>query len=247
VVPGSDNEDLLVEMRGSSLWLTFNRPAAKNALTPEVLIRVRAALERASEDAACRVVVITGEGNSFSSGYDLGHIKDDNGKQEAGEVLRAACSALEHCAVPTIARIDGWCVGAGLELALSCDVRLSTSSSTFFLPASRLSIVYSERGLRRIVRAVGVSTASRIALFGERISALEALRTGLVNSVDDEIDVLLKSWEGGAAAGDRSSVKAMKQLLRSIGEVSASTSAGSARHYGTIGAWRRPWRANSSG
>jgi enoyl-CoA hydratase len=233
VAPGYDNQDLLVEMRGSSLWLTLNRPASKNALTPDVLMRLPALLEQASENEACAVVVVTGVGNSFSSGYDLGHIKDNDGKQVAGEVLRAACDALERCAVPTIARIDGWCVGAGLEFALSCDVRLSTSRSTFFLPASRLGIAYPERGLRRIVRAVGASTACRIALFGERITALEALRTGLVNCVDDEIDALVKEWEAAAAAGDRSSVTAMKRVLRVIGEESANASTDGGRGNGT--------------
>jgi enoyl-CoA hydratase/carnithine racemase len=187
-------------------------------------------LEQASENEACSVVVVAGVGDSFSSGYDLGHIKDNDDKQLAGEVLRSACDALERCAVPTIARIDGWCVGAGLELALSCDVRLSTSRSTFFLPASRLGIAYPERGLRRIVRAVGTSTACRIALFGERISALEALRTGLVNGMDDEIDALVDEWGAAAAAGDRSSIAEMKQVLRSIGEESTSTLADVVRH-----------------
>jgi enoyl-CoA hydratase len=230
VVPGHDNEDLLVETRGSSLWLTLNRPSAKNALTPEVLIRFPTVLEQASKDELCALVVLTGVGNSFSSGYDLGHIKDERGKQQAGEVLSAACDALERCAVPTIARIDGWCVGAGLELALSCDVRLSTSRSTYFLPASRLGIVYPERGLLRIVRAVGASSARRIALFGERISTLEALRIGLVDGVDDEIDLLIKVWSEAAAAGDRSSIKGMKQVLRSIDGELANPSTDNVRH-----------------
>ncbi len=222
MVPGYESEDLLVEMKGPSLWLTLHRPAKKNALTPDVLTRIAAVLEEASDDVACRVVVVTGVGDSFSSGYDLRQINNDDGKQQAGEVLSAACDALERCAVPTIARIDGWCAGAGLELALSCDVRLSTPRSTFFLPAARLGIVYSERGLRRITRAVGASSASRIALFGERIPALEALRIGLVNGVDDEIDGPLNAWVEAAAAGDRSAVMGMKQVLRTINAVSAN-------------------------
>jgi enoyl-CoA hydratase len=220
---GHNNQDLLLEMRGSTLWLTLNRPATMNALTPDLLIRLPAVLEHVSEDESSRVVVVTGVGDAFSSGYDLSDLKDEYEKQRADELLRAACIALERCAVPTIARIDGWCVGAGLEFALSCDVRLSTSRSTFFLPAARLGIVYPEHGIRRIVRAVGTSTASRIILFGERISATEALRTGLVDAVDDEIDALLKVWEDAATAGIRSSVKGMKQVVHSIVDASRST------------------------
>jgi enoyl-CoA hydratase len=213
VARDTDSQSLLVESKGSSLWLTLNRPATKNALNPAMLTRLKTELERANNDAACAVVVVTGVGDSFSSGYDLGEIRD-----ESDDVLGAACDALEWCAVPTIARIDGWCVGAGLEVALSCDVRISSSRSTFFLPATRLGVVYPERGLRRIVRAVGFSNAARIALFGERIVAHEALRTGLIDAVDDEIDMVLSAWEAAATAGDRNSVTGMKRVLRSMRE-----------------------------
>jgi enoyl-CoA hydratase/carnithine racemase len=219
VEPGLGDQDLLIEMRGSSLWLTLNRPATKNSLTSDLLLQLPPIFEQASVNEACGVVVLTGAGNSFSSGFDLGELKDESDHERAREVLGAACDALERCAVPTIARIDGWCIGAGLEFALSCDVRLSTSRSAFLLPARRLGVVYPESGLRRIIRAVGPSTASRIALFGERISPAEALRTGLIDKVDDEIDVLLKTWEEGATTGDRSAATGMKEMLRSIGEV----------------------------
>jgi enoyl-CoA hydratase/carnithine racemase len=212
----ASESELVVESRGGCLWLTINRPGSKNSLTPSLLSLLSQEVQRASADQNCRAVVVTGVPGAFSSGYDLRHVDNDEGKSEADSVLIQAFDSLENCEIPTIARIDGWCVGAGLELALSCDVRLSTSASIFFLPAASLGIVYPNHGLRRMVNAVGLSTSLMMSLFGERFSADDALRVGLLNAVDDDIDALLSRWLGHIDRGDRHAITAMKHALRAI-------------------------------
>jgi enoyl-CoA hydratase len=206
-------------MRSQSLWLTINRSSKKNALTPEILRQITLKLADASLDPTCRVVVITGTDGSFSSGYDLGELTSDEGKREADEVLSAANDALQECDLPTIARIDGWCVGAGLEFALSCDVRVCTSRSVFFLPAARLGIIYPNHGLKRVIDAVGLSSALRIVLFGERFTSEQALQLGLVDAIDDDIDGLVETWAQRVIDGDPTAITAMKHALRALGQV----------------------------
>jgi enoyl-CoA hydratase/carnithine racemase len=211
----SENE-LLVESRSGCLWLTINRVGSKNSLTPDLLRQLSQECQKASADPNCRAVVITGVPGAFSSGYDLRHIDNEEGKSNADEALIHAFYTLENCNIPTIARIDGWCVGAGLELALSCDLRLSTSASIFFLPAASLGIVYPNHGLRRMMDAVGLSTSLLMSLLNERLSATDALRVGLLNAVDDDIDVHLSRWLGQIDRGDRAAIAAMKRAVRLI-------------------------------
>jgi enoyl-CoA hydratase/carnithine racemase len=165
------------------LRLTIDEVPAKNALKPDTLNQMRSELMAAEKDQELRVAVIRGAGDTFCSGYDLSSL--DTSPHEAHQLLDATLTALERSRLVSIACVDGACVGAGFEVAASCDVRVVASRARFCLPAARIGVVYPFSGMRRIVRAVGLSWARYLAISGEFTDALAAQRIGLAHVVCD--------------------------------------------------------------
>ena len=168
--------------------LTFNQPEKRNAMSVEMWDGLAAILEGWGEDDAVRVVVMTGAGDkAFVSGADISQFGERRGSAEAQREYDAQVSAgraqLAGFAKPLIARIQGFCLGGGLGIAMQADIRVAAEGSSFGIPAARLGIVYGFDMTRRLVSLVGHAQARLMLLGGERMDAMEALRIGLVDRV----------------------------------------------------------------
>lgn len=182
-------EPKLIAMKDNGIgWIVFNNPAKRNALSEEMRVLMIAALEDYAADPAVRVVVVRGAGGkAFVSGGDISQFAEKRSNVEqmrAGDVLsNRAHHMLRECPKPTIAMIQGYCMGGGLSVAVSCDLRIASDDSRFGIPAARLGVGYRYNNLERLVSLIGEARTKEIFYTARQFGADEALRMGLVNQV----------------------------------------------------------------
>lgn len=178
-------DELLDERRGSIRLLTLDRPAHRNALSPELIGRLRAALQDADRDESSRVVCLTGAGErAFCAGADLSSVAGQTAlpAHEARRAYAGLLLDLSRSGKPVVACINGAAVAGGLGIAASCDFALAVEDATFSLPEIDVGL-FPYMALAALVRVIGRRRALDLALTGRRIDAQEALRIGLVNEV----------------------------------------------------------------
>jgi enoyl-CoA hydratase/carnithine racemase len=168
--------------------VTLNRPERHNALDLAAWRALADTAARLGADPAVRVVVLTGRGGrAFSAGSDVTEFPEARLGAEAArrytEVYEAALGAWAGLPQPVVAAISGYCLGAGLELALTADFRLASDDAVFGIPAAKLGIGISVADARRLIDAVGAARARALLLSGDRLAAAEALALGLVDEV----------------------------------------------------------------
>jgi len=194
-------ENILYEKKEKVARITFNRPKSLNALNTALLTELRDVLEDAEADAEVRAVVITGAGDrAFCAGVDIGELLERS-STEASEWLRWAqgiTTYIEKIKKPIIAKVNGFCLGGGIELAMACDFRIASKKAIFGLPEINLAIIPGGGGTQRLTRLIGKTKAMEMLMCGEHIDAEEAFRVALVNKVvpadnlDSEVDELVK-------------------------------------------------------
>lgn len=166
--------------------LTISNPAKRGALDHPILDGFTRAL--AELDARC--VIITGERTTFSAGYDIGDLRDDQFADEADRLVAnpftAALEAVEAYRYPTLAALNGHAIGGGLELALACDLRIAAGTIALGMPPAKLGLVYSHTGIRKFVDTIGAPRTRELFLVGRRIDARTAREWGLVNAIAEE-------------------------------------------------------------
>jgi enoyl-CoA hydratase/carnithine racemase len=173
-------------------------------------------------DDGVRCVLLTGAGGMFSSGYDLGDLADEAFAQAAEQLVAhpfaEALEALDSCPVPTVAALPGHTIGGGLELALSCDLRIAADGIKLGVPAARLGLVYSHTGLRRFIDAIGVPRTRELFLLGRNIDARTALAWGLVNEVafPGDLEEHALEWADRLAANAPLSLRGNKRVIREL-------------------------------
>ena len=168
-------------------------------------------------ESGAGAIVLSGAGGHFCAGADLREINEGDGYQlEAG--LADTALAIRNCPVPVVAAIEGACMGAGFELAVSCDVRIGSDTAMFEVPAGRLGILYRPTGLEFLLRELGHQTVARLFLFNERIAGIDARDAGILAMVVDEGTAL----EHATALATRSAqlvteaVVATKHVIRDL-------------------------------
>ena len=163
--------------------LTISNPGKRGALDHAILDGFAETLPQL--DSRC--VMITGEAEIFSAGYDIGDLPDsvfaDEAERLVAHPFAAAIDAIDAFPFPTLAALNGHAIGGGLELALACDLRLAAEPIKLGMPPAKLGLVYSHTGIRRFIDAVGVPRTRELFLVGGRIDAPTALAWGLVNRV----------------------------------------------------------------
>ena len=163
----------------------LNRPAKRNALTKEMLEHLARIFKDITERRDLRVVILSGEGGAFCAGTDIGELTllDEEGARSASERGQEVCGLIENCGVPVIAALDGVAAGGGCELAISCHLRVATTRASFSLPETKLGVIPAYGGTQRLARITGSGRALEMMLAGATLTAEEALRLGLVNTV----------------------------------------------------------------
>jgi enoyl-CoA hydratase/carnithine racemase len=163
--------------------LTISNPDKRGALDHAILD----AFARTLPQLHARCVIITGEGRTFSAGYDIGDLPDgvfaDEAEKLVAHPFAAAIDAVDAYPYPTLAALNGHAIGGGLELALSCDLRIAAEPTKMGMPPAKLGLVYSHTGIRKFIETIGAPRTRELFLVGGRVTAPEALMWGLVNRV----------------------------------------------------------------
>lgn len=182
-----DYKHIVYDKEGEMAIITFNRPEVRNALNYLAIDETLEAARKAEADEAVRVLIFTGAGDkAFISGADIGELQQRNTLtelEERSERRRVLANLLETMAKPTVAAINGFAVGTGLEIAMACTLRVAADTAKFGLPEINVGIMPGNGGTQRLPRLVGKGRAMEMILTGELIDAAEACRIGLVNQV----------------------------------------------------------------
>lgn len=183
-----DTDKMLAEKSDGIGWMTFNNPARRNATSLEMWEAIDVILKDFEADDSVRVIVMKGAGGkAFVAGADISEFKEKRNDAEAAEryakTSDGAKYLLANLKKPLIAEINGFCLGGGLAVAMSADMRFAAEDAQFGVPAGRLGIAYNFDSLRRLVQLVGPAMANEIMFTARRLNAEEALRIGLVNRV----------------------------------------------------------------
>lgn len=193
---------LLVERKEKLVYLTLNRPAVLNALNRPLLMAIKEELEKIKDDPDIQAVIITGAGDrAFSAGADIRYLNQASPLQvrELAQLAISVTHLIENLNKSTIALLNGFALGGGLELAESCMLRIAVSSAKLGHPEVRIGAVAGWGGTTRLPRLIGKSRAAELLLTGRTIEAEEALRLGLVNRVTEPENLHLEGenllWE----------------------------------------------------
>ncbi|HET9804931.1 MAG TPA: enoyl-CoA hydratase-related protein [Candidatus Acidoferrum sp.] len=186
-------ENLIYEKKDGIGWITFNRPKVLNALNRQTVEELRNALVDARDDASVRVLILTGSGEkAFVAGADIGELAQQtpvNGK-EFSLFGQGVFHLLETMGKPSICAINGFALGGGCELALTCTIRIASRTARLGQPEVKLGILPGYGGSQRLARLCGKGVAHELCLTGEMIPADEALRIGLVNHIYEPAELL---------------------------------------------------------
>jgi enoyl-CoA hydratase/carnithine racemase len=210
---------LVDEPADNVVRIRISNPDKRGALDHEILDTLRDTV--AGADARC--LLITGDGPVFSAGYDIGNFNDESAFADAAEKLVAhpfteAMNAIEAYPYPVVAAINGHAIGGGLELAVTCDLRVAARGVKLGMPPAKIGLVYGHTGLRRFIDVCGVANTNELFYVGRNVDADRALQMGLVNRVV-EPDALDETALGVAAeigANSPLSLAGNKRIVRTL-------------------------------
>jgi enoyl-CoA hydratase/carnithine racemase len=173
--------------------LTLNRPEARNALDHELLDGIAEAMPTLDRGIEVRCLLITGAGKAFSAGYDIAAIPSETFERDAEALVahpfQAALDAIAAHPWPVIAAINGHALGGGLELTLTCDLRIAARGAKLGMPPAKLGLIYGHTGLQRFIDAIGVPRTKQLFLTGRNLDADRAEQIGLVHEVVDDAEI----------------------------------------------------------
>ncbi len=219
----SPTERVLVRLEGAALHIVFNNPARHNALSVDMWGAVPELLAQAASDDRVRLVVFSGAGEkAFVSGADITQFEDQRAAREAVKHYEALAEtslmSIYDFAKPTLACIRGWCIGGGVNVAISCDIRIASLDSTFSIPAGRLGLGYRYSALKNLVDLIGVGAAKDLFFTARRIDAAEAHRLGLVSRVGapESLNALVAEYTGAIGENAPLTLGAAKAIVGEI-------------------------------
>lgn len=203
---------------GSTGWIVLDRPERRNALNAGMWAAIPPLMKSLDEHADVRAIVIRGAGSeAFAAGADIsefGEARNDAAAAARYEQLNGqAFAAIRGASKPVIARIQGFCIGGGLAIALACDLRVADESALFALPPARLGLAYPLDGLRDLVAAIGLSAAKDMIYTARRLKAQEAHRMGLIDRVAADLDTEVQSLCGEIGQGAPLTITHAKRAL----------------------------------
>jgi 2-(1,2-epoxy-1,2-dihydrophenyl)acetyl-CoA isomerase len=222
----SDATTVLYEVSGSVATLTLHRPELFNALSARLHADLLAALRRAERDDAVRCLILTGSGKAFCSGQDLGELPGEGAVELIGERLRQSYNPLvlllRELPKPVIAAINGVAAGAGLSLALACDLRVAAAGARLIVAFARIGLVPDCGMSYTLPRLIGQARAFELAARGGELDAVTALSWGMLNQVvpDDELLAAARALAEELARGPATVIGLIKRSLEQSQQVS---------------------------
>jgi len=221
----SEQAILLTEVKSGIGTITFNSPKRKNALSPKLLLMLHKTLQEWALSGEVRVVIITGGlGKAFSSGYDIASIPTDMPTNmsleeikfiKSNNPLELAMKSVEAFPYPTIAMMNGYAIGGGLNMAVCCDMRIAKSDISVCMPPAKLGLVYHPDGIRQFIEVVGMAKTREIFFTGKTYKGPEALQMGLVDWLvpAEELTNITYGIAEEIAANAPLSLKGTKRIL----------------------------------
>ena len=216
---------LLSEIVDNIAWITFNNPSRMNAMSQEMWDNSATLLDQYGKDNNVRAIVLKGGGNrAFVAGADISKFGSERASKEAmvsyDNSVAGFHSSLNAVAKPTIAQVNGYCIGGGLAIAIGCDIRVCSDKSTFGVPAAKLGIGYKAKGIRELERLVGPAFTAEIFYTARQFNAEEARVMGLVNRVvkEHELEATVNDMITRIAQNAPLSIKAVKESLIESGK-----------------------------
>ena len=210
---------LLIEKQDRIAWININRPTKLNALNGEVLEELHAAFSAIKADEEVRVVVLTGSGEkAFVAGADIAEFAQfdvTEGESLAKKGQDLVFDFIANMTQPVIAAVNGFALGGGLELALSCHIRIASTNARMGLPETSLGVIPGYGGTQRLAQLIGRGRATELILTCRMMGAEEALQTGLVSRVVPQEELLATAAEMGGKIMNNSS-NAIAHALQSI-------------------------------
>jgi len=215
--------------------LRISNPERRNALDHEILDALAETLPQLDRGIETRCVLITGAPPVFSAGYDIATIPDETFERDAEALVahpfHAALEKLSRHPWPTVAAINGHCLGGALELAITCDLRICAAGAKLGMPPAKLGLIYGHTGLRKFLDTVGLARTKELFLTGRNFDAARAERFGLVNEVVDDERLEAASVELAAAIAANAPLsmrgnKSAIDLLNSNSELTEQQEAG---------------------
>ena len=226
----SPTSKLLMEKDGPIGWIIFNQPEKRNAVSQEMWEQMPEYVNDLASDDAIRVVVLRGAGDqAFVAGADISQFKDRrrnmSDEEEYRRISARGSDSLSTLGKPLLAMIHGYCVGGGVSIAITCDIRIAADDAHFGVPAARLGLGYHYHGMEKLMKLVGPAYTKEIFFTARTdFSALDALRMGLVNQVvpKAELESFTRDYAQRIARNApltiRSAKTSVDQLLRPHGE-----------------------------
>lgn len=217
-----------IERDGAIGWMVFDHPERRNAVTLSMWAAIPALAAELDADDAVRVVVLRGAGeDAFVSGADISQFEEARtGNAAALEYENGALrafAALSEISKPVVVGIHGFCMGAGMAISLTGDLRIAADDAVFALPAARLGLGYHASGVDALVRLVGPSVAKEIVFTARRFRAQDALARGLVNEVVPKarLDARVREWALEIADNAPLTLRSMKRIVRELAKTDA--------------------------
>jgi enoyl-CoA hydratase/carnithine racemase len=208
------NDNIVVQRDGSRLKIIVNRPEKANSLTADMLKSLRDSFSNAAIDDTLRTIVVTGSGDHvFCAGADLKTLYDN---QNGPDLWSEMAKALHNIPVPTIAAINGPCIGGGMTLALGCDIRLAVPQAYFSYPVLKNNVLPGQYDVDCLHQLIGAGRAAIILLGGSEVSSDEALNWGLVDRLIslDNLEEACRSLSAIAVLSEGTHLKTLKSMLK---------------------------------
>jgi enoyl-CoA hydratase/carnithine racemase len=213
---------VLFEKDDNILRVSLNRKSVLNAINSEVIRELESGIKEHAENENIKALMLFGQGGCFAAGADIKELAalDEKGIRDFHSLRERTFSLLENFPCPTLAVIEKYALGTGLELALCCDFRIASENSQLGVPSSRLGIVESYEYITRVVRAVGPFQAKKLIVSGERIDAKTAFTIGLIeeitppDSLFDRADSLIENIANNSNSAMRLSKKAVEVCMK---------------------------------
>ena len=221
-----EEPELIKEFKGTIGTLKLNRPERGNALSLSLLVELHLTLKKWEEEDSVRVVVITGNSDkSFSAGYDIAAIPTDL-TPEAVEILKTnnplelALDSVKNFPFPVIAMINGYCFGAGLNLAMCCDIRIGADHIKVGMPPAKLGLIYHPEGFRQFIEVIGMARTREIFFTGHTYQGSEVKSMGLVDHLVPISDLSETVYRMAEEISKNAplSLKGMKKIMNMIGK-----------------------------